>query len=141
MIYHQHIIRCHSCFPDILVLHFARKQAAPSQSFGTPYTDSSTTEDVGINPLGILCRQLFINCCCLDSNENKTRKVLVFRLHVVTNISNAVESGLMQEGEHNGNLCLAGSAAHKQNMGKRHSRRNPTKSCYPGLENCLKREN
>lgn len=37
----------------------------------------------------------------------------------MTNKSDVVESGLLQEGEFNENLCLAGgSAAHEQTMGK-----------------------
>lgn len=47
---------------------------------------------------------------------------------MVTDKLDVVESGLLQEGEFNENLCLAGgSAAHEQSMGKICFCRNPTK--------------
>lgn len=92
----------------------------PIQSFRIPWTGSSAREE-RIRHLGILCSERYINCCCLDSNENKTGKVEIFRLQVVTNKSDVVESSLLQEGEFNENLCLAGgSAAHEKTIGKIH---------------------
>lgn len=55
---------------------------------------------------------------------------------MVTNKSDVVESDLLQEGEFNENLCLAGgSAAHEQTMGKICFWKNDTKSHNPGLAN------
>lgn len=103
-----------------------------------PWTASSAREDEGISHLGILCSQWYRNCFCLDGNENKTGKVQIFRLHVVTNKSDVVESGLLQEGGFDENLCLAGgSAAHKQTIGKILFWRNDTKRHYPSLANWL----